>query len=304
MDLNLDEIISQLKKFPAPYQRDAVDLCLAGDEKVVSRLLSELHLWRHSDDSNSPDFGTFPIYALHILGYLKEKRLFSLLLEIVNLPENHPIVDEMGDYITERLYVELYRTCNGDFNGIREALLNRKADVYGRWQCLRVLEAAVAYGEISEESLIQELLGYLQNQILQYTDKEQVSYEESDFTFAGALILTLRHFEVSEHHELILKAYSLDILDTSIVEMEWFKKNPNSRRIANLERINQDCEETVHKAMEWWACFQPQKNSFNYLTDFQQLVDSKNKKQKIGRNDPCPCGSGKKYKKCCLVEEI
>ncbi|MED3732402.1 SEC-C metal-binding domain-containing protein, partial [Geobacillus stearothermophilus] len=20
----------------------------------------------------------------------------------------------------------------------------------------------------------------------------------------------------------------------------------------------------------------------------------------IGRNDPCPCGSGKKYKKCCM----
>jgi preprotein translocase subunit SecA len=24
---------------------------------------------------------------------------------------------------------------------------------------------------------------------------------------------------------------------------------------------------------------------------------------KIGRNDPCPCGSGKKYKKCCLPRE-
>jgi len=24
---------------------------------------------------------------------------------------------------------------------------------------------------------------------------------------------------------------------------------------------------------------------------------------KVGRNDPCPCGSGKKYKKCCLPEE-
>ncbi|MDD5020908.1 MAG: SEC-C metal-binding domain-containing protein, partial [Endomicrobiaceae bacterium] len=23
--------------------------------------------------------------------------------------------------------------------------------------------------------------------------------------------------------------------------------------------------------------------------------------KKIGRNDPCPCGSGKKYKKCCGV---
>ena len=27
------------------------------------------------------------------------------------------------------------------------------------------------------------------------------------------------------------------------------------------------------------------------------------KKEKIGRNDPCPCGSGKKYKKCCGMNE-
>lgn len=27
--------------------------------------------------------------------------------------------------------------------------------------------------------------------------------------------------------------------------------------------------------------------------------DSHVKVEKIGRNDPCPCGSGKKYKKCC-----
>ena len=25
--------------------------------------------------------------------------------------------------------------------------------------------------------------------------------------------------------------------------------------------------------------------------------------QKIGRNDPCPCGSGKKYKQCCLLKK-
>src|ERR1035441_10607568 len=24
---------------------------------------------------------------------------------------------------------------------------------------------------------------------------------------------------------------------------------------------------------------------------------------KAGRNDPCPCGSGKKYKKCCLPKD-
>ena len=30
----------------------------------------------------------------------------------------------------------------------------------------------------------------------------------------------------------------------------------------------------------------------------------KNKEMKTGRNDPCPCGSGLKYKKCCLDKEL
>ncbi|MCK4425370.1 MAG: type I methionyl aminopeptidase [Deltaproteobacteria bacterium] len=29
----------------------------------------------------------------------------------------------------------------------------------------------------------------------------------------------------------------------------------------------------------------------------------KNKNDKVGRNDPCPCGSGLKYKKCCLLKK-
>jgi len=31
-----------------------------------------------------------------------------------------------------------------------------------------------------------------------------------------------------------------------------------------------------------------------------QVLSSYTKNKKIGRNDPCPCGSGKKHKKCCL----
>ena len=36
---------------------------------------------------------------------------------------------------------------------------------------------------------------------------------------------------------------------------------------------------------------------------FDNILHGKDKKQKkkIGRNDPCPCGSGKKFKKCCLL---
>lgn len=31
----------------------------------------------------------------------------------------------------------------------------------------------------------------------------------------------------------------------------------------------------------------------------QKMSGTVRKEKKIGRNDPCPCGSGKKYKKCC-----
>jgi len=36
----------------------------------------------------------------------------------------------------------------------------------------------------------------------------------------------------------------------------------------------------------------PPKKSFSNTTE--------KLKKKIGRNDPCPCGSGRKFKKCCL----
>jgi hypothetical protein len=34
--------------------------------------------------------------------------------------------------------------------------------------------------------------------------------------------------------------------------------------------------------------------------DFEQIETYVREEPKTGRNDPCPCGSGKKYKKCCM----
>ncbi len=35
-------------------------------------------------------------------------------------------------------------------------------------------------------------------------------------------------------------------------------------------------------------------------TDIPGDIKPVNTGKKLGRNDPCPCGSGKKYKKCCM----
>lgn len=36
-----------------------------------------------------------------------------------------------------------------------------------------------------------------------------------------------------------------------------------------------------------------------YYTNMIKIDRDKKEKLKVGRNSPCPCGSGKKYKKCC-----
>ena len=42
--------------------------------------------------------------------------------------------------------------------------------------------------------------------------------------------------------------------------------------------------------------------SFHYNQAADGAVTAPKKaKAQVGRNDPCPCGSGKKYKKCCMT---
>jgi len=70
----------------------------------------------------------------------------------------------------------------------------------------------------------------------------------------------------------------------------------------------------INDEMGWWYCFKENQKKFNQK--FSQRLKSTKidinpkskpsnkanvivKETKIGRNELCPCNSGKKYKKCC-----
>lgn len=53
------------------------------------------------------------------------------------------------------------------------------------------------------------------------------------------------------------------------------------------------------KEVENWI----KKNQHKIGGDIPKVETYRREKPKIGRNDPCPCGSGKKYKKCCGSNE-
>ena len=55
--------------------------------------------------------------------------------------------------------------------------------------------------------------------------------------------------------------------------------------------------EWLYELPEWEPIFTEEKRKELYME--QKKSGTIIKGEKTGRNDPCPCGSGKKYKKCC-----
>lgn len=59
--------------------------------------------------------------------------------------------------------------------------------------------------------------------------------------------------------------------------------------------------EVVQERLEWQREIEDSLGSNGPPFIASQIV---NETPKVGRNDPCPCGSGKKYKKCCLKNAV
>lgn len=55
--------------------------------------------------------------------------------------------------------------------------------------------------------------------------------------------------------------------------------------------------EWLYELPQWENIFSEEKRKELYKE--QKNSGTIRKEKKVGRNDPCPCGSGKKYKKCC-----
>jgi hypothetical protein len=115
-----------------------------------------------------------------------------------------------------------------------------------------------------------------------FTDKLKI-FEKNDSTFNAFLILYLTELNATESIDIIGQAYERESVDESVlgdfedVEIRLGLKKDRikpSKYSASIDELNND-----------------------FLTSNQNQPV---RKVKIGRNEPCPCGSGKKYKKCCI----
>ena len=78
------------------------------------------------------------------------------------------------------------------------------------------------------------------------------------------------------------------------------KKRPAAVNVQTEERLKEIASIFEEKDWEYTIELQPDKPED--ITDLDILLSTPRTKiaeKKVGRNEPCPCGSGKKYKRCC-----
>ena len=96
--------------------------------------------------------------------------------------------------------------------------------------------------------------------------------------------------------------YKNIIIKTEQVESNWYfsgEENPSDGKGSweDSQRKKEDAEIRLLESI----CVQHEIDHLNGITCMdRQVVKTIINDKKINRNDPCHCGSGKKYKKCCM----
>ena len=78
------------------------------------------------------------------------------------------------------------------------------------------------------------------------------------------------------------------------------EKNPAVVRVQTKKRMKEVAQ--IFEKNAWKHIIELEPDQPEDIADLEILLNPPKTvvaEKKIGRNDPCPCGSGKKYKKCC-----
>jgi SEC-C motif-containing protein len=107
----------------------------------------------------------------------------------------------------------------------------------------------------------------------------------------------LATYAPTQRQQLSVKALS-DSADSTIWRKLDVLASASTDKIGSVEFIATYTVGGEYFAMHELSHFIKQDNKWYYTTGVMQ---DKSGKLTPSRNDHCPCGSGKKYKKCCLV---
>jgi|LULX01.1.fsa_nt_gb hypothetical protein len=204
-----------------------------------------------------------PMHAWRTLGQLQSVEAIEPLLE-----QLYRIDDDDDDWIGEE-FPEVFSMIGPQ---AISSLSSYLAAGYGLFAKICVAKSIEKIGNQYPES---------KEQCVEILTKQLEKYHQNDQTLNGFLISYLVDLQAVDSIGVIRKAFQHECVDYSI-----------QGDIEDAEIILGIRESRSTPPLNFKWMFDNDRQASN--TSFIRT------EAKVGRNDPCPCGSGKKYKKCCL----
>jgi hypothetical protein len=304
MPPDVPDFLQPLVTYIPVFQREACLAAIARREESVHHLIRSIE-WavENPEEAVAKDY-MLHLYAVHLLAELREHKAYDSIVRMARSPSAD---DLLGDTVTNRLNSILAAVCGDKLDPIKEIVLDPDADEYARGAAVR------AFGALTFESrLTREELAVLFSNLVETLPRDSGHHWD-------CIASTAAEFRLAEILPAIRKLYEEDLTDPSFwpledIETEIVKPfNPGDH---TLEREFGPFTSAVEE-MEWWAAFDPRENEpfieeeaavddRAHGVPFHPIVPEtipatpiRREAPKAGRNDPCPCGSGKKFKKCC-----
>ena len=287
-------------KFPREILLKAIDQ----RDEIIPELLGMLeYTCENAEKLAEEEDYIAHIYTLYLLAQFREQRAYPLICSLLYKP--YKVLDKLlDDTITEGLPGILASVYNGDVKLIKDIIENEEINGFVRSSALGSLVVLVAQGIIDRD----EVVTYFQ-----YLFHGGLAREYSYIW--NALAVSCYYLYPEETIEDIEVAYDEGLVDPTTITFDEIKEQLNKNKQSVLEELHNDpnyqfVNDTIRE-LEYWACFdQKESKKLLKLLKSPHMENANIEKvysdtepyrveNKIGRNDPCPCGSGKKYKKCC-----
>jgi len=242
-----------------------------------------------------------PVFTLYLLAQFREKRAFPAVVKMFSAPgeTSHQLV---GGTVAEGLKQILASVYDGNPALLHELIENEEADEYVRDAAINALLILEHTGEVPRAEVIEYFRGLFQGKL------------ERTYSFVwNGLVCAVADLPAPELLPEVRQAYSEGLVDEGVADLEGIERD-----LASPELWRRESRTVITDAigeMEWWACFHPDGSGPPNLPEADEPASTPPpttstpseylppkpfiREPKIGRNDPCPCGSGKKYKKCC-----
>lgn len=279
--MQLPKILAELETYRGYFPREAVARATEERDRITPHLLQVLNHAAANPESQTgdPDYMAH-IYAMFLLAQFREQRAYPLITEFFSHPGDISL-DLTGDMVTEDLHRILASVSCGDDSLMKRLVEDSEANEYVRGAALNGLVALVANDEKPRDGVIEYFRSLF---------RERLPWEPSHVR--SALVDCSTDLYPEELYADIERSYKEGLIESFFISLEDVRATlalGKDRTLALLKKNRRYklVTDTISD-MEWWACFRKQT---------EQAPDRK--KRKIGRNQPCPCGSGKKYKKCC-----